>query len=72
MRPAYDRWCHSCETFTLGVVASKLGKLGRARTRRCLNCKREKRTLETLMVPGLRRAIRKLRKAHGEQLSLPL
>lgn len=72
MKPAYDHWCSRCELFTMKVVVSKQGKYGRARTRRCLNCKHERRTLETPLIPGLRRAIRRLRKAMGEQLRLPL
>lgn len=72
MKPTYDHFCPHCELFTMQVVSSKLGKLGRARTRRCANCKHERRSLETLLVPGLRRAIRKLRRANGEQLALPL
>lgn len=72
LRPSYDHWCPRCETFTMQVVASRLGRFGRARTRRCQSCKHTRRTLETALVPGLRRAIRKLRKAAGKQLSLPL
>jgi hypothetical protein len=72
MKPAYDHFCPRCETFMVKVVASKPGKYGRARTRRCLNCKHERRTLETPLIPGLRRAIRRLRKLQGKQLLLPL
>lgn len=71
MKPQFDRYCPRCELFTMAVVYSKPGKLGRSRTRRCLNCKHERRTLETEVIPGLRRAVRRLRKALGVQLPLP-
>jgi hypothetical protein len=72
MKPSFDHFCPKCEQFTMLVVTSKAGKLGRSRMRRCQNCRFERRTLETVIVPGLRAAIRRLRKMAGKQLLLPI
>lgn len=70
--PAARLVCPRCSQPVFYVIGSRMTRLGVSRTKQCSKCDLRVLTLEVAQIPGLRRAYRRLLRALGEQLPLPL